>query len=69
MHELKCTLCSAKVYAFSSLAVAELMEEHLEEKHGYYQRKEPESTPAKSREDLQLSKADEEFLTSMRIGW
>jgi hypothetical protein len=62
MHELKCDLCSAKVYAFSPRAVAELLEEHMEERHSFAKRSKPS-------EDLQLTKADEEFLTSIRIGW
>ena len=62
MHERKCDLCNTTVYGFSDRAAAELLEEHMEDRHSL-------SKPAKSSEDLQLTTADEDFLTSMRIGW
>jgi hypothetical protein len=43
-------------------SAAELLEEHMEDRH-------PLSKPARGSEDLRLTTADEEFLTSMRIGW
>jgi hypothetical protein len=62
MHELKCDLCSARLFSFSLWAVSVLLEEHMKERHPAYR-------APKYGEALQLSKADEEFLTSMRIGW
>ena len=58
MHEHKCDLCNTRIYGFSPLSAAEF----LEERH-------PRANWSKSREDLQLTAADEEFLASMRIGW
>jgi hypothetical protein len=63
MHELKCDLCSAKVYAFSPRAAAELLEEHMEGRHS-------RTLPPIAGEDhLRLTEFDAQFLTSMRIGW
>jgi hypothetical protein len=51
-----------RVFGFSPRSAAELLEEHMEERHPWTQQRKPS-------EDLQLSKDDEEFLTSIRIGW
>jgi hypothetical protein len=60
MLELKCDLCSAKVYAFSPRAAAELLEEHMEDRH-------PANKPPKHGEDLRLTFDDSNFLRSAGI--
>jgi hypothetical protein len=62
MHELKCDLCNTHVYGFSPRSAAELLEEHMEDRH-------PGNKPPKHGEDLRLTEFDAQLLTSMRIGW
>jgi hypothetical protein len=35
MHKRKCDLCNTKVYGFSDGAAAELLEEHMEDRHSF----------------------------------
>jgi hypothetical protein len=60
MHQLKCDLCDTRVYGFSPRSAAELLEEHMEDRHPATRR----SVPS---EDLQLADKDIEWLQSMRI--
>ena len=60
MHKRKCDPCNTTVYGFSDRAAAELLEEHMEDRH-------PRANSPKSREDLQLADKDRTASQSFNI--